>query len=389
VEGGTHLLLDLEGCGRDRLNSPRAMAKLLHDVAAIMRVRVLKCSAHKFHPQGVTAFAVIGESHISVHTWPESGKAFLDVFTCRADADIERVLDFTLGAIRAKRGRVTVLLRDSSIGSSRVRRPPVWSLELDFGRPIFRAKSRFQEIELTRGPMGVSLFLDGYWQFVERHEHVYHEALVHPALVCAPSLRRVGIGGGGDGLALREVLRFRALGRAWLYELDPAMVHLAGEHPEMRRLNQGALDHPKACVVTTDAQEMLKCGAAFDALIFDFPSIGDGSRFGPLYGVPMYRLARKALRPGGILVTQGTDFPIHLRRMIRNLRRVFPFVVPMALARGMSQFCFVMASAHPFVQRRPLPPALRYLNQARLDVLLAGMALVEGDAPERFVRGAA
>lgn len=384
LEGGYHFIVDLEGCDPRRLDSRRAMLSVCRDIARLMQTRVLTSAAQRFHPQGVTAFVVIAESHISVHTWPESKKAFLDVFTCKERVEGERILEFAVAALGAKRARLAILLRSGMdtrvLPGSRI---PIATFQVDFGAPIYQARSRFQRIELTRGPLGLSLFLDGYWQFVERYEHVYHESLVHPALVCSPGLRRVGICGGGDGLALREVLRYPQLGKVAMYELDPAMIRLARSHPEMVRLNRGSLDDSRAVVVPADARKLLKPGAAFDALILDFPSISDGTRYAPLYSVALYQRAKRALAPGGMLVTQATDWPRHLARTIENVRRVFPHVLPIRISVDGSTFTYVAASERRMRQRRPLPGGLRFLTQKRLAMIMRGKPLVVAERPRR------
>ena len=384
LEGGYHLIVDLEECDPKALASRASMLKLCHGVADILGSRVLKSAAHQFEPAGVTAFVLIAESHISVHTWPESKKAFFDVFTCKEDVDVDRILDFILGDVGGKRGRANLLLRDSMLSrlvfSNRI---PLMSLELDFGRPIYSVRSPFQQIELTKGPMGLSLFLDGYWQFVEQYEHIYHETLIHPALACAPGLRRIGIGGGGDGLGLREVLRYPQLGRAWMCELDPEVLKIAGRHPEMVRLNRGAFHHPKVLVEARDARQMLHPKAGFDVLVFDFPSLSDGHKFDALYSVPMYKKARRALRPGGVLVTQVTDFPWNLRRTAGHLHEVFRHVRPIETKVGDSVFSFILASDNVLRQRRKLPAGLRYLRQSMLPKLLSGASSSIGIVPQR------
>lgn len=387
LEGGYHLIVDLEDCDSRALASSDSMLKLCHGVANILGSRVLKSAAHQFEPAGVTAFVLIAESHISVHTWPESKKLFFDVFTCKEDVDVDRILDFIIGDVGGKRGRASLLLRDSMLSrlvfSNRV---PLMTLELDLGRPIYSVRSPYQQIELTKGPMGLSLFLDGYWQFVERYEHIYHETLIHPALVCAPGMRRIGIGGGGDGLGLREVLRYPQLGRAWMCELDAEVLKIAGRHPEMLRLNRGAFRHPKALVEARDARQMLNPKAGFDVLVFDFPSLSDGHKFDALYSAAMYQKARRAMRPGGVLVTQVTDYPWNLQRTAGHLREVFPHVLPIETKVGDSVFSFIMASDNVLRQRRKLPSGLRYLRQPMLAKLLSGNSSPIGIVPPRRQR---
>lgn len=390
LEGGYHLILDLEGCHSRRLDSRDAMLGLCTDVARILGAEVVSKGVHRFSPRGVTAFVVIAESHISVHTWPEAGKAFLDIFCCKEKIPVERVLDHVQGALGAKRGRLTVLLRDTLLSrllfSGRL---PVESYALDFGKSIFSTDTPFQRIELTKGPMGVSLFLDGYWQFVERYEHIYHETLVHPALVCAPRLGRVAIGGGGDGLALREILRYPGLGRVWMYELDPTMLEVARRHPEMIRLNRRALEHPKASVVAADAQKLLNPRARLDSLILDFPSVSDGRKFLPLYHTDLYRKAKQALAPDGVLVTQATDFPHHVERAARNLGHVFPYVLPVQANVGRSVFTYILASRLPLRQRRSLPGGLRFVGQSTVEGILAATEPGSGDGDRRLAGASA
>lgn len=241
----------------------------------------------------------------------------------------------------------------------------------DLGRPIFTVRSPYQQIKLTKGRWGLSLFLDGYWQFLEKYEHVYHETLVHPAMVCAPRLQRVGIAGGGDALALREVLKYPQLGRAFMYEIDPVMLAVADQHPEMLRLNRDAMRHPKACVVAADARKMLVPGANFDVLILDFPSISDGAnKFSKLYSASFYGRVKQAMMPDGVLVVQVTDYPENLQRATMNLRCVFPYVIAIDIGIRFSMFNFVLASAQPLQQKRRLPKGLRFMTQGRIEALL-------------------
>ena len=376
LEGGHHLILDLEGCNPLLLNSKLAMLRLCRDIARIMGTRVMQSGAHEFSPQGVTAFAIIAESHISVHTWPESGKAFVDIFTCQSHFAKERVTHFAVDRLEAKRGRMTLILRQGwrsrLIFSCEI---PMMPTAFDLGITIFSVRSPYQKIELTKGRWGLSLFLDGYWQFVEKYETIYHEALVHPAMVCAPRLQRIGIAGGGDGLALREVVKYPQLGRVFMYEIDPIMLAVADQHPEMLRLTKDALRHPKACVAAADARKMLIPGANFDVLVLDFPSISDGAnKFSELYSAPFYGKVKQAMAPDGVLVVQVTDYLSNLQRTTQNLRQLFPYVIPIDIGFQFSMFNFVLASVRPFQQRRPLPAGLKFLTQAKIASVLHSTA---------------
>jgi len=79
---GKHFLLNLYGCSSVLLNDEQFLIDLMENAAIASGASVLKTVSHKFDPQGVTAICLLSESHISIHTWPEEGKAALDVYTC-------------------------------------------------------------------------------------------------------------------------------------------------------------------------------------------------------------------------------------------------------------------------------------------------------------------
>lgn len=174
-------------------------------------------------------------------------------------------------------------------------------------------RSPYQEIVLTEKPIvsrargDVRLFLDGDLQFSSRDEYRYHEALVHPALEGARG--HVLILGGGDGLALREVLRYPDVEEVVLVDLDAAVVALGRESPRLVELNGGALDDPRVEVVAADALTWLRgAGETFDAAIVDLPD-ADSTETAKLYSVEFYGLVRRVLADGGRAVVQsGSPF---------------------------------------------------------------------------------
>jgi spermidine synthase len=117
--------------------------------------------------------------------------------------------------------------------------------DVSLGPVLYAEQTHYQRIVVTRQHGGTNLFLDGNLQFASWDEHRYHEALVHPALAAAPRRTRVMILGGGDGLAAREVLRYRDVSSVTLVDLDPAMTALARRAPWLRALNQNALHDPR------------------------------------------------------------------------------------------------------------------------------------------------
>lgn len=108
--------------------------------------------------------------------------------------------------------------------------------------PIIHSQtSKYQHIVLTKKNNRLSLYINGHLQFNSQDEEIYHEMLVHVPFAVASSQEKVLILGGGDGLALREVLKYGTVEEVHLVDIDPAITELASSHPDLIRLNQGAL----------------------------------------------------------------------------------------------------------------------------------------------------
>lgn len=166
-----------------------------------------------------------------------------------------------------------------------------------------------QELVLTGPPTGsprsLDLFLDGRLRVSGYDEYRYHEALVHPAMTGPHT--RVLVLGGGDGLAAREVLRYRDVASVTVVELDPGVVRLARTDPMLSALNEGAYEDPRLDAVTDDAFRWLRGPAArgrFDVIVSDLPDPGITPST-KLYSQEFYGLAARALRPGGRLAVHA------------------------------------------------------------------------------------
>ncbi|MFF0022272.1 polyamine aminopropyltransferase [Streptomyces sp. NPDC005496] len=162
-----------------------------------------------------------------------------------------------------------------------------------------------QEVVLTGGTHGrpLDLFLDGRLRVSGRDEHLYHEALVHPALNGPRA--RVLVLGGGDGLATREVLRHSGVRRVDVVELDAGVVRLARHDPALSALNGHAFDDPRVHVTVGDAFDWLRrARGTYDVVISDLPDPGITPST-KLYSQEFYGLARHALAPGGRLAVHA------------------------------------------------------------------------------------
>ena len=172
---------------------------------------------------------------------------------------------------------------------------------------IHAEQTPHQRIVITRWHDDIRLYLNGHLQFCALDEYRYHEALVHPALALAPAAERVLVLGGGDGLAVREVLKHEGIRQVILVDLDPRMTELGRTFPALADLNQQALHHPRVQIVNADAFRFLQEGAElYDVILADLPD-PSADVLAKLYSREFYRLVQRRLAEAGIFATQATS----------------------------------------------------------------------------------
>ena len=233
---------------------------------------------------------------------------------------------------------------------------------------IFAETSQYQRIVLTRWRDDLRLFLNGHLQFSSRDEYRYHEALVHPALAGLEHPRSVLVLGGGDGLAVREILRYPSVERVTLVDLDPAMTHLFSENPALARLNGGSLRDPRVHVVNADAFVWLEDATdSFDFAVVDFP---DPTSFalGKLYTTAFYRLLARHLSEHGAAAIQSTS-PLFAKQsywcIVRTVESAGLHAAPYHVyVPSFGEWGFVIASKRPYEAPATYVEGLRFLDAA-------------------------
>jgi spermidine synthase len=242
------------------------------------------------------------------------------------------------------------------------------------GTVIHAEQTRYQRIILSQSKGSLRLFLNGHLQFSSDDEHRYHEALVQPALCLASVRSHVMIGGGGDGLAAREVLRWPDVERVTLVDLDPGMTDLARQQPELRALNHGSLDDARVSVVNEDAMAYLRhAKETFDAVILDFPD-PSSTAVAKLFSVELYKSLRARLRPRGVVAVQATS-PYYAPRaygsIVASLRAAGFATLPYhVFLPSFGEWGFVLAAEQELAPPERVPVAgLRYLDDRTLGEL--------------------
>ena len=242
---------------------------------------------------------------------------------------------------------------------------------------VFTAQSPYQRIVVTQGKAGHRLFLNGNLQFAERDEYRYHEALVHPVMAAfsasGGAAKKVAVLGGGDGMAVREILKTPGVESVTLVELDPAMTRLFSEQPTLVKLNGAALKSPKVKVINADAFQWLEqTNETFDIIVVDFPDPTNFS-IGKLYTNSFYALLEQRLAASGYAVIQTTS-PLVARQsfwtVVQTIESVGLTATPYhANVPSFGEWGFVIASRRPWRLPTALPEGLRFLNTQTLPLL--------------------
>ena len=182
---------------------------------------------------------------------------------------------------------------------------PDLAVMLRIRKVFYSGETAFQKVEVLESDVfGRSLVLDGKTQSTEKDEFVYHESLVHPAMLCHPNPKSVFIGGGGEGGTLREVLAHNTVEQTTMLDLDREVVELCRRY--LPNHHQGSFDDPRTNLLHRDARAFLEeAGDGFDVIILDLVDPLEGGTAYLLYTDEFYRIAKSRLNPGGILVTQS------------------------------------------------------------------------------------
>jgi spermidine synthase len=203
-------------------------------------------------------------------------------------------------------------------------------------------------------------------QFSSKDEYRYHEALVHPGLSALPGARHILVLGGGDGLAVRELLKYPAVESITLVDLDPEMTRLFSTHPVMSELNRHSLTQPRVHVINADAFIWLDTNNnSYDFVVVDFPDPTNYS-LGKLYTTAFYRLLARHLSANGLIVVQSTS-PLYARQsywcIVQTLQeaglRTYPYHV---YVPSFGEWGFVLAGHSTFEPSQQLPAGLRFLS---------------------------
>lgn len=245
-----------------------------------------------------------------------------------------------------------------------------WDKSLYEDRIVFSKQSRYQRIILTKDRHDVRLYLDGNLQFSSIDEYRYHEALVHiPMAVSHQEISKVLLLGAGDGLAVRELLKYPQIKEIVIVDLDEEVTKLAASNHHIRELNKNSLNDKRIKVIIKDAFSYLQNNKEkFDFIIADLPDPNNNS-LARLYSKRFYYLVKNNLRTGGIFVTQATSpyfapkafWSIAKTVQAADFVNIYPYMVNIP---SFGEWGFILASEAKLNINKPnILKDLRYVDE--------------------------
>ena len=213
---------------------------------------------------------------------------------------------------------------------------------------IFSGRTKYQEVIVAElYDFGLTLILDGKVQSSIIDEFIYHELLVHPAMLAHPNPRKVLLIGGGEGATLREILR-HPVEKAVMVDIDDEVVEICRKH--MKEIHQGSFDDPRAELVIEDGRKFLKEREdVWDVIIVDVTDPIEGGPSKLLYTKEFYEIVHGKLSKDGVFVTQSSGmytYPATFATIYRTIKEEFKYArateafVPVYMAN----WSFVVAS---------------------------------------------
>ncbi|MDH3217771.1 MAG: adenosylmethionine decarboxylase [Candidatus Krumholzibacteria bacterium] len=323
---GSQIIAEFVNCSRDILDDQQALEAILHRAIQESGLTLISTSGHKFDPVGVTVVAVIGESHVVIHTYPEARHASIDIFTCsngsHAKNNLVRFLEkelkpSTIRLIDVNRGNPLEINEKDWITSFSSNG---YETRYHIRQTLYSARSRYQQIDIIDNEnFGRMLFLDRDLQIAENDAQLYNANLVAPLLRENHPLGRVAILGGGDGGVLAELLKYEPVSVV-LVDIDEAVIEASKTY--LSSVCGEAFEQPNVEVLIGDANEYLADARGLDAVIYDltmYPEALTSADRHEFLG-SIFSGIRRSLGAGGMVTMQCcSEFDAETRRLLSEI----------------------------------------------------------------------
>lgn len=255
-----------------------------------------------------------------------------------------------------------------------------------------KEKTQFQELWFVElEGFGRSLVIDDFIQSTEADEYIYHESLVHPAMLLSKEPEKVLIIGGGEGATLREVLKHNTVKEAVMVDIDAKVIEFSKKY--LKHMHQNSFSDPRTSLVISDGYDYVKKSNKeyFDVVVLDLPDPYADGAAEKLYETEFYRNVKEIMKKDGIVVTQaGSSFfyESDFKKVKKNMKSVFENVKDYSIyvPSFSSDVCFVMGS--DYFKTFDIPPekfekkvkerkisSLRFLNKSTYTSIINSLPL--------------
>lgn len=341
---GLHLTADLYQCA-----CASELMLSADDIAALCRSRTqdagltlvderwVKFPEWQGQPGGVTGTILLAESHLAIHTWPETGNVTIDVYVCNFSVDnsgkAQALMDAIVQVYQPKHAVRQQLWR-GDIATDGVGQYP-WVMEqltpgAAFGfraSKVERRQTPYQTLEMMdTASFGRVMRLDNCFMTSEREEFFYHECMAHPAAIAHARPAKALIIGGGDGGLAEELLKHSTMQRVVLAELDEAVIEAS--KAQLEAVHRNVWSDPRLQVKVGDGMAFIdQTEERFDLLLMDLTD--PDTPAGSLYARAALQRVQRVLAPGGALVMHlGSPVfhPEQVRSLSQTLRGLFKHV---------------------------------------------------------------
>ena len=330
---GLHLTADLYQCSCDSalMICADTIAQLCRSQTDASGLTLVEDKWVKFpewqgQPGGVTGAVLLAESHLAIHTWPETGNVTIDVYVCNFSGDnsakAQALMDGVVAAYAPQEAVRQQLWRGDIATNGLVQYP--WVMEqltenAAFGfraHNVQRQHTPFQTLEMLDTPsFGRVMRLDDHFMTSEGEEFFYHECMAHPAAMAHPDPQQVLVIGGGDGGLAEELLKHNTVQRLVLAELDEAVIEVS--KAQLQRVHNGVWDDPRLQLQIGDGMAYVDSTTdRFDLILLDLTD--PHTPAGSLYSPEALERMRRVLNPGGALVLH-LGSPVFHAEQVRSL----------------------------------------------------------------------
>lgn len=270
---GTQHIAEFIECKKTFLNDPIKLEQIIRNAIEYSGLHFEKIITHKFEPVGVTLLAIISESHIGLHTYPEAGHLSLDVFTCSHPNKQLKLIEYLQKVLKPKSVKIAEITRGNPIEFKQddwltSRSEYGFEIKYHIQKLLYSNKSKFQFIDVIENEhFGRMLFLDKDLQISEADADAYSYVMIKPVIEKRKKLDNVLILGGGDGGLLNYVLKYNPK-RVSLVEIDEEVINVSKKF--LKKVCGNSFSDKRVNVMIQDAFHFLQSTREnFDVILYD------------------------------------------------------------------------------------------------------------------------